>query len=94
MDFIDLILHLAGFLAPALFVALVVALAGGMLFGKRASVREFFRRWCRQGGVNFAVGLAVSLTGLFVTSADGRMLTYAALVVAVGTSQFVLSRKS
>ena len=89
MNLLDLIWHLAGFIAPALFVALGVVLAAGLLTGKKTSTRGF--GW--QLGINFAVGLAVLLAGLVLAGHDGRMLTYAALVVAVATSQLMLVRK-
>ena len=94
MGVIDLILHLAGFVAPAFFVALAVAFSGGLFFGKKLAWRVFFRRLWVQWAVNFAVGLTALIAGLVTTSSDGRMLTYAALVLAVATSQLLLSRKS
>jgi len=89
MNILDLIWHLAGFIAPALFVALGVALAAGIFAEKKA----FARRLGRQVGLNFAVGVAVLMIGLALTGHDGRMLTYAALVVAVATNQLVLGKR-
>lgn len=94
MGVIDLILHIAGFMAPAVFVALAVAFFGGLLLGKRLAWRAFFRRFWVQTAVNFAVGLVVMAAGLVISSSDGRMLTYAALVVAVATSQLLIGRKT
>ncbi len=90
MNVIDLIWHLGGFIAPALFVALGVVLVAAVFTRKKASARGM--GW--QVGINFAVGLAVLLAGLVLTGHDGRMLTYAALVVAVASSQWVLGRSA
>lgn len=89
MNVFDLIWHLSGFIAPALFVALGVALVAGIFTRKKTFTRGFLR----QLGINFAVGLAVLVAGLVLTGHDGRMLTYAALVLAVATSQLMLERK-
>lgn len=89
MNVFDLIWHLSGFIAPALFVASGVALVTGIFAGKN----NFARGIWRQLGINFAVGLAVLVVGLVLTGHDGRMLTYVALVVAVATSQLVLGRR-
>jgi hypothetical protein len=40
----------------------------------------------------FAVGVAVLAAGLVLWGRDGKMLTYAALVVACATCQWVLVR--
>lgn len=90
MNFLDLIWHLAGFVAPALSVALGVAVADGIITKKS----RFSKGLVRQFGLNFAVGLAVLLGGLILTGRDGRMLTYAALVVAVATSQLLFGRRA
>ncbi len=89
MDFMDFIWHVAGFLAPALFVAAGLAVLA----------RVFKRNWpsarvlIAQAAINFAVGVAVLLAGLALTGHDGRMLTYAALVLACAGSQAWLSRR-
>lgn len=87
MNVIDLFLHLAGFMAPALFVALGVTLLAGLFMKKKLSTRGI----SRQFAINFAVGLAVCVAGLAITGHDGRMWTYAALVVMVASSQLLLS---
>lgn len=86
MNVIDLILHVAGFMAPALFVALGVTLLARLFLKKKLSTRAIFRQFA----INFAVGLAVCVAGLVITGHDGRMWTYAALVLMVATSQLLL----
>jgi hypothetical protein len=85
---IDLLLHLIGFAAPALAVALAAA------FGARA----FLRRdpaagpWWRDVFINFVVGTGVLAAGLWHFGVDGKMTSYAALVLAVAASQWACSR--
>jgi hypothetical protein len=81
-------LHLLNFMAPALGVALLLACAAAVCF--RGAPRTV-GLW-GQVGVGFAVGLAVCVAGLVLAGRDGKMLTYAALVVACGTVQWVLMR--
>jgi hypothetical protein len=83
MGFMGLIWHVAGFLAPALFIAVGLALLAPMLERKMSPVRVLWRRMM----VNFAVGSTVLLAGLAITGHDGRMLTYAALVLACAAAQ-------
>lgn len=89
MPFSDLILHLLNFAAPAFFMALLLASMARAMFGKGASARSF---WA-QVGLNFVVGVAVLFVGLWVTGRDGKMATYAALVVVCGSTQWFLSRR-
>lgn len=81
MDLVDLIWHLAGFMAPALFLAV------GLALGARLFWRSGTPALARQIGLNFAVGLGVLMLGLALTGRDGRMLAYGALALAVGASQ-------
>ena len=43
-------------------------------------------------GILFGVGVAVLVAGLVVLGRDGKMLTYAALVLACATCQWFLVR--
>lgn len=81
MDLIDLIWHLAGFAAPALFVGAGVALLARLFWRGGAAPLA------RQIGLNVAVGLGVLMLGLAFSGRDGRMLSYGALALAVGASQ-------
>ena len=89
MPFPDLILHLLNFAAPAFFTALLLALMARWMFGKAAAARGF---WV-QAGLNFAAGVTVSAIGLWVTGRDGKMATYAALVIVCGSVQWFSSRR-
>jgi hypothetical protein len=79
--------HLVSFFLPALFLALLLAGAGRLAWGRGQPAR---RAW-RHAAINFAVGAAVLAAGLALSGRDGAMATYAALVAAVATSQWWLS---
>jgi len=80
---LDLLNHLLNFVAPALCVGLLVAVAArlGLRPGPRAP------GFWRQVALNGVAGMAVLFGGLLWLGRDGKMATYAALVVAVASSQ-------
>ncbi|HEY0201803.1 MAG TPA: hypothetical protein VGC24_08940 [Burkholderiaceae bacterium] len=80
--------HLLNFVAPALALAVLLALASRFFGKKSASARVL----AAHAAINFVVGCAVLAAGLVLLGRDGRMLTYAALVVACATSQWLLLR--
>ena len=88
MDPLDIFFHLLGFAAPALAVALLVALAARVVTPGRPEVPS----WWVQFAINSIVGLLVLAAGLWHFGVDGKMATYAALVVAVATGQWACSR--
>ena len=88
VDFFALLGHLFNFAAPALFLALLLALGGRFVGPKGASSLT----WYAQAAINSVVGCAVLLTWLWWLARDGRMLTYAALVLACASSQWLLLR--
>ncbi|HYE39201.1 MAG TPA: hypothetical protein VEB23_04670 [Ramlibacter sp.] len=81
-------MHLLSFAAPAFVVALLVGLAARLVVPAGSAGG---RRWV-PFLVNFAVGLAILGAGLWYFGRDGKMMTYAALVVGVATSQWVMGR--
>lgn len=89
MGFLDLLWHLTGFLAPAAALAMGMALAGRFWGQKQAQTPAL---WA-QAAINFVVCAAVLLAGLAVTGHDGRMATYAALVLACAASQAWMLRR-
>jgi len=84
---LDILNHLLNFVAPAAFVALLLVL-GGRLLGAQGSSLAGWRQWA----VVFVVGLVVLAAGLALWGRDGKMLTYAALVVVTATCQWALVR--
>ena len=85
---LDLTRHLLSFAAPALVVALLVALAARLVLP--ASVRP--ASWRLAVLFNTLAGLAVLTGGLWYFGRDGKMVTYAALVLVVATVQWACGR--
>lgn len=85
---IDFLLHLLGLLAPAFGVALGVTLAARLVLPRRSPPLA----WWAPLAINFAAGAAVTLAGLWYFGRDGKMLTYAALVVGVATTHWLAAR--
>lgn len=88
MSLLDILLHLLNFSAPALLLALLLPLAARFLMKKQTPALA----WWAQAAINFVVGIAVLLAGLWFWSRDGKMATYALLVLALASSQWLLSR--
>lgn len=85
---LDVLNHLLNFVAPAAAMALLLALLG-RIFGSKTPVAL---AWWMRAAIVFVVGVAVLAAGLVVWGRDGKMLTYAALVLACATCQWVLVR--
>ena len=81
MTFFDPLLHLAGFLAPAMGVAMLLWLALMLRRGQRKSGG----RPGRELAWLFGAGAAVLVAGLMYFGRDGKMATYAGLVFVQGT---------
>lgn len=88
MGLFDLINHLLNFAAPAFCLAVVLALTA-RLFIKKRPFRPTLRA---QVAINFIVSLFALVGGLVVFSHDGKMLTYTAMAVCCGTSQWLMLR--
>ncbi len=86
MSALDLALHLLNFLAPALAVGASLALIARFFMQKRPSALSF----TAQAAINCVAGIVALLAGLAYFGNDGKMATYAALVVACASSQWVL----
>lgn len=85
---IDTFFHLLNFAAPALAVGVFTALAARIFMKKRPVAHS----WRAQAAINSVVCLLVLLGGLWFFGHDGKMATYAVLVLACATSQWRLSR--
>lgn len=88
MDWLDLLWHVAGFVAPALVLAPAMVLVSRFFGQKKAAAIA----WPAQAAINFMVCVAVLLAGLVLSGHDGRMTTYAALVLASAACQAWLTR--
>ena len=88
MNFFDVAKHVLGFLAPALAVAVLVALAGRLVLPRHSRPAH----WWTPVALNFVAGVLVLAAGLWYFGRDGKMATYAALVVVVATCQWLSGR--
>ncbi len=79
----DTLNHLFNLLAPALVVALVLALLGPFLIRKRPGARTF----PAQVAINFVAGAVTLLLGLWFFGNDGKMATYAAMLLLCCAAQ-------
>lgn len=82
------LLHALNFLAPALFVALLLPAANRWVL--RAGPGRL--TWWVQAAIHFVVGGVALLAGLMIFGVDGKMLSYLALVLSCATSQWLLTR--
>jgi hypothetical protein len=82
---LDLFLHLLSFSAPAVAVALLVALSARLLTPHRSAGRA----WWAQAAINLITGVLVLAAGLWHFGVDGKMATYAALVIVVASCQWI-----
>ena len=77
MGLLDTLNHLFSFLAPALAVAIVLALLGPLLMRKRHGAPALLA----QTAINFVAGAVALLAGLWFFGNDGKMATYAAMLL-------------
>ena len=84
--------HLLNFMAPAAFVALLLLLLTRFFarFYKRKRPSE--TSWRAELAIIFIVNLLVLVAGLVVFGADGKIASYAALVLASAVSHWLLGR--
>jgi len=85
MDLLGLMFHLLGFFAPAFFLALVMPLAARVVFGRRGG-------WVAESLVVLVACVGVLVAGLWFFGRDGKMATYALLVLAGASVQWVAVR--
>ncbi len=84
--------HLLNFIAPAASVALLLVLLSRLSFGLFKSKQALAQVWWAQAAIIFIVGLVILATGLLAFGRDGKMMTYAALVLGSAVCQWVLVR--
>lgn len=88
VDLLASVNHLLNWLAPAFFMALgmvscarIFKMNQGAVLGYKAQI-----------AINFAVGCLALLAGLWWLGRDGKMATYALLVLSSALCQWVLSK--
>ena len=84
--------HLLNFTAPAAFLALLLVLLPRLFSGFFKSKRPPAQTVWTQFAIVFVANMTVLVTGLLIFGHDGKMLTYAALVVVAALCQWVLLR--
>ena len=70
--------HLAAFLIPAVLLGGLSALAARLIWRRELAGTGLWRLWGWAG----AAAILASFAGLILSGGDGRMATYAAMVVA------------
>jgi hypothetical protein len=90
MPFLDTALHALNFIAPALVVALLMA-AFAKFWVRKSEIAPVFAQYF---AINFVVCLAALGFGLWYFGSDGKMATYAGLVVGCAVCQAVLARRA
>jgi hypothetical protein len=88
LGFLELLVHLLSFAAPALAVALLVTLAAPLVLPRTAAGP----RWWARFAINCAAGVAALAAGLWYFGRDGKVATYAAMVLAVASAQWLAAR--
>lgn len=84
MDFSNLLLHVLAFCAPAVALALLLTAFSALAGGRRCTVSLFVT----DCALLALAGLAVLVAGLMLFGRDGKMATYAVLVVVTGLVQW------
>jgi hypothetical protein len=88
MTLLAILDHVLNFGAPALAMALLMPLGARFLIKRRGIPFP----WWAQFAANFVVGVCMLAGSFWIFGRDGKMQAYAALVLAVATSQWLLSR--
>lgn len=86
---LDYLNHLINFLAPALVVGALLALAAPLLGGKRSSAVGLLGQII----LNFVAGALALGLGLWFFGRDGKMASYAAMLVFCAVSQGLTLRR-
>jgi hypothetical protein len=84
MTSLDIFFHLVNFCLPAVFVSGALA-----VLMRKQNKRNLRQTWL----INSAVGIAAMTVGLIFFRFDGKMLSYALLVVTCSLSQALLCRR-
>jgi hypothetical protein len=88
MGFLDLLNHALNFVAPAAWVATLVAIAARLTMRKKPGVPAL--RW--QIAINFIASAAALVLGLWFFGRDGKMATYTGMALLCATSQWLMVR--
>jgi hypothetical protein len=84
--------HLLNFVAPAAVVAALLVLLSRLFFGFFKTKSPLAQSWYAQVAIIFIAGCVILAAGLVVLGRDGKMVTYAVLVLGAAVCQWVLIR--
>ena len=82
--------HILNFIAPAAVVALLLVLAARLFNRCFVSNKSFVQSIWAQAAIIFIVNVFVLVAGLVFFNNDGKMATYAAMVLAAALCQWAL----
>lgn len=88
MGTMALLNHAVNFVAPALWLALLLPWLARLLPGKRFSGFSL----SAQVTLIFIAGLMVLVLGLVLLGQDGKMMTYLAMAIAAATAQWFMRK--
>ena len=88
MTALGLLIHLFNFLAPAAVVGLLVAWVTPFVL-KNARVHH---SWLAQAAINFLSSATALLAGLWFFGHDGKIASYAFMVLACASSQWLVAK--
>jgi tetraacyldisaccharide-1-P 4'-kinase len=86
MSFLALLNHVINFVAPAVWLALLMPLLSRIFMKKIPVVHAL----PKQVAIHFAVLVPVLVIGLLVFGRDGKMLTYLSMVLCCATVQWAM----
>jgi len=86
---LDLLNHLLNFLAPVVVLGVALAFLAPVFYKNKASARSRIA----QSAINFVAGVLVMVLGFWFFGRDGKMLSYAAMLLAVASSQWWALRR-
>lgn len=87
MPFLDFLNHLLNLVAPAVFLAVSLAVGARLVWTKKAHLLP----WYHMASVNALLGILVLALGGVLSGQDGRMGTYMCLVLVMATCQWLMS---
>ncbi|MEO8120432.1 MAG: hypothetical protein ABI606_14085 [Rhodoferax sp.] len=85
---LDLLNHLLNFLAPAVWMAVLVTLVARIFMKKRPVAPALYA----QAAINLIVGVTMLVLGLWFFGHDGKMATYTGMALLCATSQWFMLR--
>ena len=88
MSLLGLLDHLLNFIAPALVVGLLVAALAPLVMKKARP----HHTWLTQAAINSVAGGLTLLVGLLLFGRDGKMATYAAMVLVCASCQWFAAK--